>query len=121
MVSAAAAPVALIGGWTLAQTRQSAGFDPVTDTISGDHLRDHAGDLMNHDDVGVAALVVRRVGDAPPPLVMEVCARVQLSRRLMSRSWLDSGHGHEAIRGPAQPRAPGRGVTDAAPCARVAA
>ena len=34
LVSAAAAPVALIGGWTLAQTRQSAGFDPVTDTIS---------------------------------------------------------------------------------------
>ena len=34
LVSAAAAPVALIGGWTLAQTRQSGGFDPVTDTIS---------------------------------------------------------------------------------------
>jgi hypothetical membrane protein len=34
LVSAAAAPVALIGGWTLAQTRQSAGFDPVIDTIS---------------------------------------------------------------------------------------
>jgi hypothetical membrane protein len=34
LVSAAAAPVALIGGWTLAQTRQPAGFDPVTDTIS---------------------------------------------------------------------------------------
>lgn len=34
LVSAAAAPVALIGGWTLAQTRQSGGFDPVLDTIS---------------------------------------------------------------------------------------
>lgn len=34
LVSAAAAPVALIGGWTLAQTRQSGGFDPVSETIS---------------------------------------------------------------------------------------
>ena len=34
LVSSAAAPLALIGGWTLAQTRQSGGFDPVTDTIS---------------------------------------------------------------------------------------
>ncbi len=34
LVSAAAAPVALIGGWTLAQNRQSGGFNPVTDTIS---------------------------------------------------------------------------------------
>lgn len=34
LVSAAGAPVALIGGWTLAQNRQSDGFDPVTDTIS---------------------------------------------------------------------------------------
>ena len=34
LVSATAAPVALIGGWTLAQARQSAGFDPVLGTIS---------------------------------------------------------------------------------------
>jgi hypothetical membrane protein len=34
LVSAAAAPVALIGGWMLAQTRQPVEFDPVTDTIS---------------------------------------------------------------------------------------
>lgn len=34
LVSATVAPVALIGGWTLAQTRQSGGFDPVTETIS---------------------------------------------------------------------------------------
>jgi hypothetical membrane protein len=33
--SAAAAPVLLIGGWTLAQSRQPAGFDPLRDTISG--------------------------------------------------------------------------------------
>lgn len=34
LVSAAAAPVALIGGWTLAQARQSGGFSGVGDTIS---------------------------------------------------------------------------------------
>ena len=34
LVSAAAAPVLLIGGWTLAAARQPAGFDPVADTIS---------------------------------------------------------------------------------------
>ena len=34
LVSAAAAPVLLIGGWTLAASRQPAGFDPVRDTIS---------------------------------------------------------------------------------------
>lgn len=33
MASAVAAPVAMIGGWTLAASRQT-GFDPVTDTIS---------------------------------------------------------------------------------------
>ena len=42
LVSAAAAPVALIGGWTLAQTRQSGGFDPVSDTISA--LAAHGAD-----------------------------------------------------------------------------
>ncbi len=34
IASAAVAPVALIGGWTWAQTRQPDGFDPTTDTIS---------------------------------------------------------------------------------------
>ncbi len=34
LVSAAAAPVALVGGWTLAAARQGPGFDPVRDTIS---------------------------------------------------------------------------------------
>lgn len=34
MVSAAAAPVVLIGGWTVAQWRQPPGYDAVTDTIS---------------------------------------------------------------------------------------
>ena len=33
-LSAAAAPVLLIGGWTAAEARQPIGFDPVTDTIS---------------------------------------------------------------------------------------
>lgn len=33
-MSAGAAPVALIGGWSLAQTRAVAGYDPVRDTIS---------------------------------------------------------------------------------------
>lgn len=33
-VSATVAPVALIGGWSLAQTQQVAAFDPVVDTIS---------------------------------------------------------------------------------------
>jgi len=34
LVSAGAAPVLLIGGWTLAQARQPPGYDPVRDTIS---------------------------------------------------------------------------------------
>lgn len=34
LVSSAAAPVLLIGGWTLAAARQSGGFDPVERTIS---------------------------------------------------------------------------------------
>lgn len=33
-VSAAIAPIALIGGWSIAQIRQPTGFDPITDTIS---------------------------------------------------------------------------------------
>lgn len=34
LVSSVAAPVLLIGGWTLAASRQRGGFDPVTETIS---------------------------------------------------------------------------------------
>lgn len=34
LVSSAAAPVLLIGGWTLAASRQRDGFDPVVETIS---------------------------------------------------------------------------------------
>jgi hypothetical membrane protein len=34
VLSSAAAPVLLIGGWTVAAARQLAGFDPVTETIS---------------------------------------------------------------------------------------
>lgn len=34
MVSATAAPVVLVGGWTWAAARQPAGYDPVRDTIS---------------------------------------------------------------------------------------
>lgn len=34
VISATAAPVLLIGGWTLAAARQHGGFDPVADTIS---------------------------------------------------------------------------------------
>jgi hypothetical membrane protein len=34
VVSAATGPVLLIGGWTLAQARQPASYDPVRDTIS---------------------------------------------------------------------------------------
>lgn len=33
-VSAAAAPVLLVGGWTLAESRQPSNYDPVRDTIS---------------------------------------------------------------------------------------
>jgi hypothetical membrane protein len=40
LVSATAAPIALIGGWTLSQTRQSGPFDPVVDTISALAARD---------------------------------------------------------------------------------
>ncbi|MEP6695994.1 MAG: DUF998 domain-containing protein [Pseudonocardiales bacterium] len=34
VLSAACAPVSLIGGWTVAASRQTGGFDPVTETIS---------------------------------------------------------------------------------------
>ncbi|WP_175440188.1 DUF998 domain-containing protein [Micromonospora nigra] len=34
LLSAVAAPLLLIGGWTLAEARQTGGYDPVTDTIS---------------------------------------------------------------------------------------
>ncbi len=34
LASAGAAPVLLIGGWTLAQARQPPGYDPIRDTIS---------------------------------------------------------------------------------------
>jgi hypothetical protein len=34
LLSSTAAPVLLIGGWTLAATRQPAGFDSTRDTIS---------------------------------------------------------------------------------------
>ena len=40
LMSATAAPVALIGGWKLAQTRQPGAFDPVVDTISALAARD---------------------------------------------------------------------------------
>ena len=43
VVSASVAPIALIGGWTLAATRQPAGYDPVRDTISALAAR-HAAD-----------------------------------------------------------------------------
>lgn len=42
LVSSAAAPVLLIGGWTVAAARQQAGFDPVVDTISA--LAAHGAD-----------------------------------------------------------------------------
>jgi hypothetical membrane protein len=40
VLSAAAAPVLLIGGWTVAAARQPGGFDPVTGTISALAARD---------------------------------------------------------------------------------
>ncbi len=40
VVSSVAAPVLLIGGWTLAARRQHGGFDPVVDTISALAARD---------------------------------------------------------------------------------
>ncbi|WP_255658759.1 DUF998 domain-containing protein [Actinoplanes sp. L3-i22] len=42
LLSSAAAPVALIGGWTLAARRQPAGFDSAVDTISALAARDAA-------------------------------------------------------------------------------
>ena len=41
-VSSAAAPVLLIGGWTVAAGRQRGGFDPVVETISA--LAAHGAD-----------------------------------------------------------------------------
>jgi hypothetical membrane protein len=40
VVSAAVAPLALIGGWSVAAVRQPAGYDPVRDTISALAARD---------------------------------------------------------------------------------
>jgi hypothetical membrane protein len=42
LVSSAAAPVLLIGGWTVAAARQRGGFDPVVETISA--LAAHGAD-----------------------------------------------------------------------------
>ncbi|MCI4065429.1 DUF998 domain-containing protein [Micromonospora sp. R77] len=42
LLSAAAAPVMLIGGWTIAAARQPGGFDPVAGTISALAARDAA-------------------------------------------------------------------------------
>ncbi|HSV67847.1 MAG TPA: DUF998 domain-containing protein [Mycobacteriales bacterium] len=42
VLSSVAAPVLLIGGWTLAAGRQPSGFNPVTDTISALAARDAA-------------------------------------------------------------------------------
>jgi hypothetical membrane protein len=54
LVSSAAAPVLLIGGWTLAASRQRGGFDPVVQTISA--LAAHGADdrwLMTSALVGL--------------------------------------------------------------------
>jgi hypothetical membrane protein len=40
VVSAAVAPIALIGGWSVAGTRQPPGYDPLRDTISALAARD---------------------------------------------------------------------------------
>jgi hypothetical membrane protein len=56
LVSSAAAPVLLIGGWTVAAGRQSGGFDPVVETISA--LAAHGADdrwLMTAALAGVGA------------------------------------------------------------------
>jgi len=75
LVSATAAPVLLVGGWTLAATRQRGGFDPVRDTISALAARD-ADDraVMTTALVGLGlchlttALALRRA--APPGRVV---------------------------------------------------
>lgn len=51
--SAAAAPVALIGGWTVAAALQRGGFDQITETISALAARD-----ADHREVMTAALAV---------------------------------------------------------------
>jgi hypothetical protein len=51
VLSSVAAPVLLIGGWTLAARLQPGGFDPVTDTISA-----LAADDAGHRGVMTAAL-----------------------------------------------------------------
>ena len=56
LVSSTAAPVLLIGGWTVAAGRQSGGFDPVVETISA--LAAHGADdrwLMTIALAGVGA------------------------------------------------------------------
>jgi hypothetical membrane protein len=40
IVSAGLAPIALIGGWSVAATRQPSGYDPIRDTISALAARD---------------------------------------------------------------------------------
>jgi hypothetical membrane protein len=78
LVSATAAPVLLIGGWTLAASRQQGGFDPVRRTISALAARD-ADDrwVMTTALVGLGlchvttALAVRRAA-SPGRVVLAV-------------------------------------------------
>ena len=73
LLSATAAPVLLIGGWTLAASRQQGGFDPVRRTISALAARD-ADDrwVMTTALVGLGlchvttALAVRRAANPGP-------------------------------------------------------
>jgi hypothetical membrane protein len=67
LVSSAAAPVALIGGWTLAAQRQPDGFDSTVETISALAARDATGRwLMTAALAGVGVFhVVTALGLSP--------------------------------------------------------
>jgi hypothetical protein len=78
VLSAAGAPVFLIGGWTLAAALQPRGFDPVTDTISA--LAAHGAADRWVMTAGLAGLgcchVVTALGLHPAPLPARVTQAV---------------------------------------------
>lgn len=77
VVSAGAAPLALIGGWSVAAARQPAGYDPVLDTISALAARDASDSWIM--TTGLAVLGVCHIVTAGGLSEAGVTARAMLA------------------------------------------
>jgi hypothetical membrane protein len=77
VVSAGAAPLALIGGWSVAAARQPAGYDPVRDTISALAARDASDSWIM--TTGLAVLGVCHIVTAAGLSEAGVAARTLLA------------------------------------------